>query len=561
MFPAQLPNTNAEHRRLAHPLPIEDPFMTKPSERPPQAFLSTNTRPATDAIVVSPHYLASQAGIEIIAAGGNAVDAAIAVNAVLGVVAPDTCGPGGDLFALIHQPGHREPTALNASGKAGSGITADDMRDLGFGAIPHRSPWSITVPGCVDGWEALVERYANLPLGTLLAPAITIAREGFPVSRELAASLRSLTDMIGSQPSAWSLYPNRQPAVFGSSITRPDLANTLEEIAASGRDSFYLGAPGAGITDATGGAVTPDDLAVPQSEWVDAASLDVFNRTAWTFGTNTQGYITLATLWIFEHLDPPNDPNDPMFQHLMIEAYRSVAWERSRFVSDPHTAPLSSAELLDTDRLARRATTIDRTRAGRWPMPDRSPGGTAYMTVKDGDGMGISFIQSNFAGIGSGLSAGTTGVFLHNRGAGFNLIQGHPNEYHPGRRPMHTLSPTLWTDGGSLDLLLGTRGGDQQPQFLAQYAARHFHAGECTDDSQIAPRWSMEQPEPGTDSALRIEPRFSPTTRSTLEALGHTVTDADSWEPDWGPVSAIDVGGEMKGSADPRISTSAALWG
>jgi len=534
--------------------------MMKRPERPPQAHLSTGERPATDAIVVSPHYLASAAGIEIIGAGGNAVDAAIAVDAVLGVVAPDTCGPGGDLFALIHQPGVEEPTALNASGMAGSGITAEEMRDLGLGAIPYRSPWSITVPGCVDGWEALVERYANLPLADLLSPAITLAREGFPVSLELAASLTSLTTMISSQPSAGSLYPNGQPAEFGTIITRQDLADTLEAIATSGRDSFYMGAPGAGITEATGGAVTPDDLAVTQCGWVDPASLDIFGRTGWTIGTNTQGYITLATLWIFEHLDPPTDPNDPLFHHLLIEAYRSVAWERSMYVTDPRTAPLSSTELLDTDRLARRASTIDRTRAGRWPMPDRAPGGTAYMTVKDGNGMGVSFIQSNFAGIGSGLSAGATGVFLHNRGAGFNLIPGHPNEYQPGRRPMHTLSPTLWTSGGSLDLLLGTRGGDQQPQFLAQYAAHHFHAGECTDDSQMAPRWSMEQPEPGTDSALRIEPRFSPTTRSTLEALGHTVTDADSWEPGWGPISAIDVGGEMKGSADPRISTSAALW-
>jgi gamma-glutamyltranspeptidase/glutathione hydrolase len=493
--------------------------------------------------------------------GGNAVDAAIAADAVLGVVAPDTCGPGGDLFALIHAPGMNTPTALNASGRAGSGITADDMRDRGFGEIPYRSPWSITVPGCVDGWEALVTQYANLPLADLLAPSIAIARAGFPVSLELATSLRSLTDMISPQPSASSLYPRNQPPEFGSRIMRPDLADTLETIATSGRDSFYLGAPGIGITEATGGAVTPDDLSTTQSEWVDPASLDVFGRTVWTIGPNTQGYITLATLWIFEHLDPPKDPNDPMFHHLLIEAYRSVAWERSMYVADPDTAPLSSTELLDTDRLAQRAATISRTATGRWPMPDPSPGGTAYMTVKDSGGMGVSLIQSNYAGIGSGLSAGATGVFLHNRGAGFNLIHGHPNEYRPGRRPMHTLSPTLWTRGGSLDLLLGTRGGDQQPQFLAQYAAHHYHAGACTDDSQRAPRWNMEQPTPGTDSAVRIEPRFSPKTRSKLETLGHTVTDAAMWEPGWGPISAIDVGGEMKGSADPRISTSAALCG
>ncbi len=533
----------------------------KRPDRPSEAHLSTNPRQATDAIVVSPHHLASQAGIDIIDAGGNAVDAAIAVDAVLGVVAPDTCGPGGDLFALIHEPGMGTPVTLNASGRAGSGITADDMRDQGFGEIPYRSPWSITVPGCVDGWEALVERFGVLPLSASLGPAITIARHGFPVSFELASSLQSLTDMISSQRSAGSMYPNGQPAPYGSSITRPDLADTLEAIADSGRDAFYLGAPGAGITETTNGAVTPDDLSAVQSDWVEPVSMEIFDRTAWTVGPNTQGYITLATLWIFEQLDPPDDPNDPMFHHLLIEAYRSVAWERSMYVSDPQSAPLSSDELLDTDRLARRAATIDRSQAGRWPMPVPSLGGTAYMTVKDRNGMGVSFIQSNYAGIGSGLSAGSTGVVLHKRGAGFNLIQGHPNEYTPHRRPLHTLAPTLWTRGGALDLLLGTRGGDQPPQFLAQYAAHHFRAGLCTDDSQMAPRWYMDQPEPGTDSAVRIEPRFSPKTKSALEALGHTVTEAGMWEAGWGPIAAIDVGGEMKGSADPRISTSAALYG
>ena len=532
--------------------------MSRP-ERDPEALLSTGPQDEGAAIVVSPHHLASRAGLSMLERGGNAIDAAIAVDAVLGVVAPDTCGPGGDLFAMIHEPGSGGPATLNASGRAGSGTSADALREAGYGEIPYRSPWSITVPGCVDGWEALVERFANLTLAECLEPAIAIARDGFQVSSELAASLSLLTDLIATQGSSTSLYPAGVPASTGMQITRPDLSETLEAIASGGRAAFYGGAVGREITAATRGAVTRDDLAVTQSEWVTPASIDIFGKTAWTIGTNTQGYLTLATLWMFEHLDPPTDANDPLFHHLLIEAYRSVAWERGMYVSDPTTAPLTNAQLLDVDRLAARAATIDRSRAGRWPMPVPAPGGTAYMTVRDGSGMGVSFIQSNFAGIGSGLSAGSTGVFLHNRGAGFNLIPGHPNEYTPGNRPMHTLSPTLWSDGVDLELLLGTRGGDQQPQFLAQYAAHHFHAGSCTDDSQMEPRWNMEQPRPGTDSTLRIEPRFNPRTRATLESMGHAIEDAEAWEPGWGPISAIDVGGEMKGSADPRISTSAAL--
>jgi gamma-glutamyltranspeptidase/glutathione hydrolase len=181
------------------------------------------------------------------------------------------------------------------------------------------------------------------------------------------------------------------------------------------------------------------------------------------------------------------------------------------------------------------------------------------MTVRDSSGMGVSLIQSNFWGIGSGLSAGATGVFLHNRGAGFNLIHGHPNEYAPGKRPLHTLSPMLWTNGTELDLLLGTRGGDQQPQFLAQYAASFYHAGNCSDDSQVLPRWNMDQPTAGTDSALTYESRVAPSTVRGLIERGHRLKLGGTHEPGWGPISAIDTGREMKGSADPRISTSAAL--
>ncbi len=531
------------------------------ADRPDGARLSTGKRPSSASIVVSPHHLASEAGLSIIERGGNAVDAAIAVDAVLGVVAPDTCGPGGDLFALIHRPGESAPATLNASGRAGSGITADDIRDAGHGEIPYQSRWAITVPGCVDGWIALTERFGDLPLSETLSPAIEVARRGFPVSIELADSLERLTDLIGDQPSSPPLYPDGTPPSPGTTITRPALADTLEAVATSGRDAFYLGAPGNGIIDATHGAITPDDLAVDQAEWVEPASLDVFGRTAWTIGPNSQGYLTLATAWIFEQLDPPGDPDDPLFHHLLIEAYRSMAWERSMYVADPESAPLTVGELLDTDRLAARAASIDRTRAGRWPMPDAAPGGTAYMTVLDGSGLGISFIQSNYAGIGAGISAGSTGVFLHNRGAGFNLIPGHPNEYRPGRRPLHTLSPMLWTKDGDLDMLLGTRGGDQQPQFLAQYAAVHYVAGNDTDASQEAPRWSMDQPMPGTDSAFAVESRFDPRIVEALEAMGHEITQAGEWEPGWGPISAIDVSAGRVGSADPRISTSCAVAG
>ncbi len=527
--------------------------------RPEGAALSTGPTADGIGIAVSPHLLASEAGIGILEAGGTAVDAAIAIDAVLGVVLPDTCGLGGDLFALVHVPGAEAPITLNASGRAGAGITADGLRDLGLGEIPFRSPWSITVPGCVDGWIALNERFGALDMATLLTPAIGIARSGFPASAELASSLGRLAPTIGDQPSAFELYPPGSPPVAGQTLTRPALADTLDRISRAGRSGLYEGPVAAGIIEASAGAVTPDDLAVDQATWVVPATLEVLGRTGWTVPPNSQGYLTLATLWIFEHLGPPEDPNDPLYAHLLIEAYRSVAWERADTVSDPDVDPYSPEELLSTGRLAERAGLISRDHTTRWPMPRPEPGGTAYMTVLDGDGMGVSFIQSNFAGIGTGRSAGATGVWLHNRGAGFNLIPGHPNEYVPGKRPLHTLSPSLWTSSGGLDLLLGTRGGDQQPQYLAQFAAHHYHGGMCTDDAQHHPRWMMDQPRPGCDSTVRIESRTAATTIAGLEARGHDVIVTHAFEAGWGPISAIDVGGERKGSADPRVSTSAAL--
>jgi gamma-glutamyltranspeptidase/glutathione hydrolase len=503
--------------------------------------------------------MASQAGLDVMAQGGNAVDAAIAINATLGVVLPDTCGPGGDLFAIVHLPGESIPRTLNSSGRAGSGQSADLIRDSGFGEIPLHSPWSITVPGCVDGWIALSDTLGRLDLATCLQAAIDIATDGFPVSTELATALTHLNDSLTGQPSAEALYPGGSPPAAGTVVTRPDLAQTLNAVAEGGRSAFYRGEAGAGIIEATDGAITEDDLAENQADWIEPARVEVFGRTVWTIPPNSQGYLTLATLSIFERLNPPTDPGDPLFHHLLIEAYRSVAWERAQFVTDAGTAPLSPDQLLASDRLQAIASTISRRRAGRWPMPRPVPAGTAYMAASDSDGMAVSYIQSNYHGIGSRRSAGSTGVFLHNRGAGFNLIQGHPNEYAAGRRPMHTLAPTLWTNDDQLDLVLGTRGGDQQPQFLAQFAALHYHAGLDIATAQDAPRWNMLQPKPGTDSALTVESRFDPTTVEVLADLGHDVASGSEYDQGYGPISVIKAGNSPEAAADPRISTSAAL--
>lgn len=528
-------------------------------DRDPAAPIATGPLAGSVAIGVSSHYLASQAALDVIGAGGNAVDAAIAANAVLGVVLPDTCGVGGDLFAIVHSPGEATPVALNASGRAGSGASSQRLRDAGHTVVPLRSIDSITVPGCIDGWEALTERFGSRSLAENLEAAIGYAGDGFPISPELASSLDRLRPTIGDQASAAALYPNGRVPEPGDDITRPALAETLTGVAADGREAFYEGDVGRAITEVTDQIITTEDLQRIQAEWVTPLGAGIMGLRAWTIPPNSQGWITLATLRIFELLDPPRDPLDPGFHHALIEAYRSVVWERADTTSDPDSAPPEAASLLDEDRLAAKAEQIDRGAVLAWPPAARSPGGTTYLATRDHTGMAVSLIQSNFRGIGTGLSAGGTGVWLHDRGEGFDLRPGHPNELMPGRRPLHTLAPTLWTEGDRTAFVLGTRGGDQQPQYLSQVAAHHRWADLCVEDSQLQPRWAIPNIAE-RDPTVLLESRFAPGTVAGLTVRGYTLAEASAWEEGWGPVSAISDGDDVRGAADPRVSTTAALW-
>lgn len=509
-------------------------------------------------LAVTPHDLATSAAIELLAGGGSAVDAAIAANAVQGVVAPETCGIGGDLFALVHESGSDKPLCLNASGRAGSGADAEALRAGRGTTMPLFGPASVTVPGCVDGWLALHDRFGRHSLEAILAPALRHASEGFPASTELSRSWTHHAEQLQTQASAPPLYPDGRPPQRGTMLRRPLLAESLSAVLA-GRDAFYVDRIGPGVVEATGGVITPEDLGRIQAEWVEPLGRSLFGLEAWTVPPNTQGYLTLAALAIFEELDAPGDPADPAFVHALIEAYRSVAWERDDLVGDPDRAPLLPADLVSSDRLADRVAEFDPHRARAWRRPAPVPGGTAYLCVVDGTGMSVSLIQSNYHGIGSGLSAGDTGVWLHNRGGGFCLEPGHPNELAPGRRPLHTLSPTIWTRGDRTALLLGTRGGHHQPQYLAQFAAHRFHAGLPLADVQAQPRWAI--PELGTDdSTVKIEARMGGATREGLTKRGHALEPQDPWMGGWGPISAIEIAadGLREGVADPRVDTAAA---
>lgn len=512
------------------------------------------------AIAVTPHHEATASALRVMGAGGTAADAVIAANAVLGMVLPTTCGIGGDLFALVHRPGMDQPEVLNASGRGGSGLDAKAMRASGHENMPTYTAPSVTVPGCVDGWEALSARHGALPLAAALADAVGLGRRGFPASAELAAELdRLAVDLLG-QPSAAGLYPEGRAPAPGATLRRPDLAATLQGIAESGRAAFYEGRVAQAVATATREILSTEDLAANTVDWVDPIGIEVFGLHGWTVPPNSQGYLTLAACWLLEQLNPPPDPGDPRFFHAAIEAYRAVAWERDDLVADPSYTPWEPERLLDPERLADRLAAMDPSRVNVWPNPRSIPGGTAYFCAVDGSGMAVSCIQSNFAGIGSRLSAGTSGVFLHNRGAGFSLRPGHANEAAPGKRPLHTLSPTLWTRGTDTALVLGTRGGHQQPQYLTQVAGTILFAGIDPAAAQSLPRWHIDDAGSVESSVVLVESGMPEEVVAGLAATGHSVAPGPDAAVGWGPVGviSIDPSGLRTGAGDPRISTAAA---
>jgi len=505
------------------------------------------------AAAATPHYLATAAAIDIIAIGGTAVDAAIAANAVLGVVAPETCGLGGDLFAVLHGPGWEKPAALNASGRAGSMVDSEALRRQGHNAMPLWGPATVTVPGCVDGWHALAARGGRLGWSERLAAALRYAEQGFPVSAELSRSLTMRQQQLLPQPVSRYLLPEGRPPQIGEQLRRPDLAETLGVIASGDRDRFYLGSPGLAISRAVGGLITEADLARPQAQWVEPLGLSVFGLEAWTVPPNSQGYLTLASAAVFERWrDQAHSEADRW--HLAIEAYRSQVADRDQLLSDPDHSALAPADLLSEGRLGR---PVAMGRRSSYQGTSNAPGGTAYLCVLDREGLGVSFIQSNFMGLGNSIGAGEAGFLLQNRGAGFNLLAAHPNELAPGKRPLHTLSPSLWTEQGKLHTLLGTRGGDYQPQLLLQMAIRLFDQGDSPAEAQAAPRWNIaDLADP--DATVWVEDTTPDDVMDELAARGHRVEVAPGVQGGWGPISVIHAGANPEAAADPRGGTAAA---
>jgi gamma-glutamyltranspeptidase/glutathione hydrolase len=503
-------------------------------------------------MVCAADHEAAQAGVWMMRAGGNAVDAAVASGAVLAVTSQHMCGMGGDLFALVHDPaGTGPPAALNASGRTGSGADPEALRNRGLAEMPIRGDISaVPVPGCVDGWLALHARFGRLPLPQVFAPAIRYAEDGFPSTQLLVASAPAVAGLAGGGDFAGATEP-------GSVVRRPGVARALRAVAEGGRAAFYRGEFGEGLLAIGAGEYTEADLDASQADWVDPLHVDAWGARLWTVPPNSQGYLTLAGAWIADGLELPADTDDPLWAHLLIEAARQAAYDRIEVLHEG----ADGAALLSPERLGPRRAAIDRRRAADLGGAETArPGGTTHVCAVDEDGMGVSLIQSNATGFGSGLVEPRTGIFLHNRGIGFSLVPGHPAEYGPRRRPPHTLSPALVTDtGGRLKLVIGTMGGDSQPQILLQLLARIVQRAEPVGDAVAAPRWALERP--GGDLGFsawsgrgRVDVALEPTApdgwHAGLERLGHRVTTTRTHH---GHAQAI-VRHEdhLEGASDPR---------
>ncbi|RCG25351.1 gamma-glutamyltranspeptidase [Sphaerisporangium album] len=468
------------------------------------------TRFARFGMVCTIDHLATSAGVTMLDRGGSAADAVIAANAVLAVTAPHACGLGGDLFALVHD-GEGPPRTLNASGRSGSGADPDRLRAEGRQRMPFQHDIrSVTVPGCADGWLALHARYGRLPLDELLAPAVRYADSGFPASPLLA-------------PAAAVLPGVDAPVAPGAPLRRPGVARALTALGTDGRDGFYLGEFGAGLLalgrdpavgGSAGGEYSEADLARVNADWVAPIAVRAFGHDVWTVPPNSQGYALLLALAIADGLDLPRDPADPLWAHLLVEAARAAGHDRPDVLFDGASVEdvLASAD--------ERRAGIDASRRAR--LRDLvSPGDTTYLCAVDSEGMGVSLIQSNAAGFGSMLFEPATGINLHNRGMGFSLTPGHPAEYGPARRPPHTLAPALVTrPDGSLRAVLGTMGGDSQPQILLQVIARLLASGQTPGEAIAAPRWRLGPGDTGFDA-------WADPDGATLD-----VEDGAPWAPD-----------------------------
>ncbi len=498
--------------------------------------------------VIAPHGmaatsqpLATQVALDILKAGGTAVDAAIAANAMLGLTEPTGSGIGGDLFAIVWDADKKELTGLNASGRAPKAMTLDYFQGRGIDTIPKFGPLPVSVPGAVDGWFELHARYGHLPMQEILAPAIRYAREGFPVTEVIAHYFVSNRDRIGHYPGfAETFMPNGDVPKKGEMFRNPRLANTYEAIATKGRDEFYKGGIAKKI-DAymaeQGGLLSYDDLASHTSEWVTPVSTNYRGWDVFELPPNGQGIAALQILNILEGYDIAGMGfGSAEYLHTLIEAKKLAFEDRAKYYADMDFADVPVDWLISKDYADERRKLLSPERASMsLPAGDRKleDGDTVYLTVADADGNMVSLIQSNYRGMGSGMTPGDLGFVLQDRAELFSLDPNHANVVAGGKRPFHTIIPAFVMKDGEPLISFGLMGGAMQPQGHAQVIVNMVDFGmnlqEAGDAARINHIGSSEPT--GTrmtdGGVVHLESGFSEATRQALEKMGHTLGDSN----------------------------------
>jgi gamma-glutamyltranspeptidase/glutathione hydrolase len=508
--------------------------------------------------------LATAAAIRVLQDGGNAVDAAIAANAVLGVVEPMSCGIGGDLFAIVWDAKTQKLYGLNASGRAPYAATLELFRQKGLAQIPAHGPLSWSVPGCVDGWEQLRSRFGTRPLSDLLAQAISYAEEGFAVSQIIAGDWKDAAAELAKVPtSAACFLPEGRAPEMGAIFRNPGLARSLRLVAERGRDAFYKGPLARAMVDYSGqvgGLLTKKDFEDHTSTWVEPVSTNYRGYDVWELPPNGQG---IAALEMLNLLEPHNlkamGPLSAQALHLMIEAKKLAYEDRAKFYADPEFAKVPVAALISKEYAAKRAALMRPDRASEHPLPgEPAEADTIYMTVVDKDRNCVSLIQSNFTGFGSNHVPGSLGFPLQNRGSLFALDQRHANRLEPHKRPFHTIIPGFVTKDGKPWLSFGVMGGDMQAQGHVQVLCDMIDFGMDVQDAGDAPRFRhLGSSEPtGTRAKdggqVALESGVSAAARRGLEAKGHRLTESRGGFGGYQAIRIDTERGVLIGGSDPR---------
>ncbi|MFQ5882399.1 MAG: gamma-glutamyltransferase [Candidatus Methylomirabilales bacterium] len=515
-----------------------------------------------EGMVASGHPLASWIAATVLRDGGNAIDAMVAAGAAMGVLRPQMSGLGGDALTLIYLGQERRLVALEGIGTAPCSSLAF-FRSKGMAQVPEHGILAATVPGAVKAWAAALERYGTRPLSTLLAPAIALAEEGFPVSKKLATDIADHTSLLATSPHSRAiLLPKGSPLRYGERLTQKDLAQSLKILAQGGEGAFYQGEIAAAVGEfckGHGGLLSREDFAAYEVRWVEPIRGTYRGYEIYNFPPPSQGIALLMVLHMLEGFDP-HEFSWVDWLHLQIEAKKLAFADRDQFVGDPDRMKLPVEQLLSPQYAASRLALIDLKRASRRVQPGDPwlfGGETTYLAVADREGNLVSHLQSVFTNFGSGVVAGRTGMLLNNRLSAFSLEAG-VNQLEPGRRPLHTLNPVLLFKGGQPFLAFGTPGAHGQVQILLQALSYLLDYSFGLQEAIEAPRWRHE---PG--KGLLVEERIPPAIRRILGRRGHRILLRPAWAQEMGGAQGILVDPETGfylGAADPRREGYAIGW-